>query len=57
MNCEAVNCDSPNLFRCTEESSDSEKKCIPTIFVCDGHWDCSEGTDEANCGTCHGRKS
>lgn len=29
---------------------DNKSRCLPAKFLCDGEWDCLDGTDEANCG-------
>ena len=25
-------------------------ECVLSVYVCDGHWDCDNGADEADCG-------
>ena len=25
-------------------------ECVLSVYVCDGHWDCDDGADEADCG-------
>lgn len=29
---------------------DNKSRCLPASMLCDGEWDCLDGTDEANCG-------
>lgn len=38
-------CDKEMNFMC-----DSETKCIPLYYVCDGEYDCLDHTDEFSCG-------
>lgn len=34
-----------NQFQCS-----TELKCIPQGLVCNGYWDCGDGSDEQHCG-------
>ncbi|KAL1437797.1 hypothetical protein MTO96_048644 [Rhipicephalus appendiculatus] len=36
-------CSSPNMFECDNSA------CIPRTRVCDGHFDCADGSDEGRC--------
>ncbi|KAH3769249.1 atrial natriuretic peptide-converting enzyme-like [Dreissena polymorpha] len=42
--CRIVQSCTSSMFMCADRSV-----CIPQTFVCNGNWECLDGTDEANC--------
>ena len=39
----------PSLFRCGSNRRQAKHFCIPKAFVCDGEFDCGDGSDEEGC--------